>query len=350
LTRQALFRVDGSQRLGTGHVVRCLTLAATLSERGIGSVFVMADGAPEIARYVAEQGYPVSPLPADSSAETDAALTLAAAAESGAQLIITDLSNSRWLARRVEYRRLFSGLSDGGRYLAAFDDPSTTDFTCDLKIIPYLDVTPDLAANRQAAKLLAGPEYFVMRGEFSQPPVGGRVVRDPADNVLVTMGGSDPKSLTAKVLRALLPLELELSVVTGVAFNAALLAEIRELLGGRGELIHQAWNMAALMRRADLVVSAGGLTKYEAAATGTPLVLLSQNEFEAGMSEAFARHGMAHNLGLGSEVEVTAIATAVRDLLGDAPRRREMSARGSGLIDGRGAERVIEVILSEAWE
>ena len=76
-----------------------------------------------------------------------------------------------------------------------------------------------------------------------------------------------------------------------------------------------------------------------------PGIVLGQNLREDERMREFAHHGTVEYLGLGTEVDEQAIATAVRSLLADVARRRQMSGRGRALVDGLGASRAAEVIL-----
>jgi spore coat polysaccharide biosynthesis predicted glycosyltransferase SpsG len=87
------------------------------------------------------------------------------------------------------------------------------------------------------------------------------------------------------------------------------------------------------------------MSVYELAALGTPGVVLGQNAREDKRMREFARHGTVTYLGLGPEVGEESLLQAVRALLHDAGRRREMSARGRALVDGLGATRTAEMVL-----
>jgi spore coat polysaccharide biosynthesis protein SpsF len=169
--------------------------------------------------------------------------------------------------------------------------------------------------------------------------------------VLLSFGGSDPQGLTLKAARALqaVPGAIEIVAVTGPAFSDgraldALLPALsrplrieREVGGDR---------LAELMLDADLMVGSGGMSVYEIAALGTPGVVLAQNEREDKRMADFARKGTVRYLGLGPDVAEDAILAAVLELLGDAPLRRAMSARGRDLVDGAGAARAAEAVLA----
>jgi UDP-2,4-diacetamido-2,4,6-trideoxy-beta-L-altropyranose hydrolase len=87
------------------------------------------------------------------------------------------------------------------------------------------------------------------------------------------------------------------------------------------------------------------MSVYEIAALGTPGIILGQNTREDHRMRDFASHGTVEYLGLGTEVDEAALASAVTGLLGDVGRRRAMSARGRALVDGFGAMRAAEAVL-----
>jgi spore coat polysaccharide biosynthesis protein SpsF len=191
-----------------------------------------------------------------------------------------------------------------------------------------------------------GPAYAILRDQFRGRE---KEVRDQPRMVLLSFGGSDPQGLTLKAARALqgLPAEVKVLAVAGPAFAYRREFEALErTLPRRVPLINEAaGHIADLMLEADAVVGSGGMSVYEIAALGTPGIVLGQNLREDQRMREFARHGTIEYLGLGTEVAEDGITAAVRALLFDVERRREMSRRGRALVDGLGASRAAEVIL-----
>jgi spore coat polysaccharide biosynthesis predicted glycosyltransferase SpsG len=161
------------------------------------------------------------------------------------------------------------------------------------------------------------------------------------------MGGCDLLGLTGKVIRALAEIEVdpppELCVVLGLEDGKQ-----RELSHALARFRHPPVmlvnpdNMNELMSWCDLAITAGGLTKYETAVTGTPSVVLSQALHQALIMERFSNAGTTIHLGYGPEVREDTIAETVRALLNDYPRRKQMSLAGKQLVDGKGLERVLQ--------
>jgi spore coat polysaccharide biosynthesis predicted glycosyltransferase SpsG len=195
----------------------------------------------------------------------------------------------------------------------------------------------------------AGPAYAILREQFR-----GRVkeVRDEPKLVLLSFGGSDPQGLTLKAAQALSALDpaVDLVAVTGPAFaGRAELEALAQRLPRRLGIIQEAGgHIAELMLEADVMVGSGGMSVYEIAALGTPGIILGQNAREDRRMREFARHGTVEYLGLGTEVEESALSAAVGALLADAGKRKEMSARGRGLVDGLGAARAAELVLGRS--
>jgi spore coat polysaccharide biosynthesis predicted glycosyltransferase SpsG/CMP-N-acetylneuraminic acid synthetase len=329
---RVLFRVDGGRDLGMGHVTRSLAIAGALRERARAEIaFLMSADHHEGVREAGRAGFAVRAL-GDGRVET----CLDHIRDFAPAIVINDLP-------RLE-----------SSYLRALAHLGAT-------TVNLVDTPEDLEAAEQYEQLIisvmgqdketpegfyAGPAYAILREQFR-----GRAkqVREEPRLVLLSFGGSDPQGLTLKAARALsgLPERIEVLAVTGPAFAHG--GELRALLPTLGRpfrLIEQAGgHIAELMLEADLMVGSGGMSVYEIAALGTPGVVLAQNAREEARMQAFARHGTIRYLGLGVEVAEEDLRAAVEGLLGDAEARREMSARGRALVDGRGAARTAGLVL-----
>ena len=191
-----------------------------------------------------------------------------------------------------------------------------------------------------------GPKYAILREHFRGRE---KEVRERAQMVLLTFGGSDPQQLTVKAAHALRDVDpqVEVVAVAGPAFSCRTeFEELQAPLPRRVPLIQEAGgHIADLMLEADVVLCSGGMSVYEIAALGTPGIVLGQNMREDGRMRAFAAHGTIEYLGLGTEIGEAAIAAATRGLLADPARRRQMSEKGRALVDGLGATRAAEVVL-----
>ena len=52
-----VFRVDAAQHIGSGHVMRCLTLADELSQHGVNCIFISREFEGNLFSLIKEKGY-----------------------------------------------------------------------------------------------------------------------------------------------------------------------------------------------------------------------------------------------------------------------------------------------------
>lgn len=186
---------------------------------------------------------------------------------------------------------------------------------------------PEDIYDRHPHRLLTGSRYAVLRAEFlALPP---RTIRVTPEQVLVTFGGTDPANLTERV-RGLL---------NGMAYPHL---EVRVITPPGRERIALPRSMAEEMLAADLVITSGGRTVYEAAACGTPTLVLTQNPREA-THVHLGRGGNIH-LGLGGFVSDERIVRTVRHLLDHPELRGGLAKAGQAALDGKGARRITRKI------
>jgi spore coat polysaccharide biosynthesis predicted glycosyltransferase SpsG len=201
-------------------------------------------------------------------------------------------------------------------------------------------------------RLLLGPEFALLRPEFSSRPPWTRVFPERPRQILVTLGGSDEDNVTLRVMRALATIDLagaRCRVLAGSANpHAPALAAFAAAQSPRFEVVSSSSQMADEMAAADLAVSAGGSTCWELAFMGLPSVVISLAPNQDPIGRSLAERGVALCLGRHTEVDDAALAAAIDLLVRDRAQRADMSARGRRLVDGRGAARVAAVLKGVA--
>ena len=340
--RKVVFRVDGGGTVGCGHLNRCAALARVLSDRyGCECIFSMREDPIGIAA-VESRGWPVVRPPQD-----DAGYFCSEDA------IIADLPGGVTAEYVGRLRR-----ASPARLVIVMDGTCSGRLEADLVVCP-IERLPDPADWRGfAGQRYEGPAYAILDPSYARLP-SCRGIRTAVPRVLITMGASDPHELTLRVLDALDPLSEQFETI--VALGPAFVHEspLRTWLAGvhRRCQIRREGNLLALMCDADLAIVSFGTTVYELAATGLPAVALCISEDHAESAAVFAKFGSLVSLGLYSGVGSSEIRNAVAELLRDPSRRAVMAAAGQKLVDGRGAERVADILMarigtssSSPWE
>ncbi len=333
---RVMFRVDGSARIGMGHVYRSLAIAEALRALSSADIaFLMSADHAEGLVTASRSGYSVR-VAGDEKLET----YLEHIRDYAPAVLINDLPE---LAD--EYVLALSHL--GASTVNLVDTLEDLEDVEGVEHYAHAIISVMTADRETPEAFYGGPRYAILRSHFAGRD---KQIRDEPQLVLLTFGGSDPQGLTLKAARALdgLATRVELVAVAGPAFShRAEFEALERSLGRKLPLINEAGgHIADLIQEADLVICSGGMTVYEIAALGTPGIVLAQNAREAERMERFASYGTVHYLGLGTETGEATLLGEVGALLGSVKRRSEMSRRGQALVDGMGAARAAEVVLA----
>lgn len=360
------FRADASVQIGTGHVMRCLALAAQLQRKGVEVVFLSRDLPASLQSSLEKQKVKLLPLPASKEARhggfahshwlatsqaEDARLTLAALKENGLKpdgLVVDHYGIGR------EWESLVRSEIDR---ILVIDDLADRAHDCDW----LLDQTFNpLAASEYAplvppgCHLLLGPRFALLRPEFAE--LRKQAKPKPADGrqrMIVFFGGGDPTGETLKALRAVETLGRKNLTTTVIASPTnPHQAEIKKRAGQIPGVTFESQvpDMASLMNEADIFLGAGGVTTWERCCLGVPTltVAIAQNQVKG--ARLLAEAGGAIFLGEKDAVNAEKISAAVASLLDQPQVRESLSVTGRKLVDGQGAERVANALLEAPIE
>ncbi len=352
-----LIRADGNARIGAGHLMRCLTIADELRCLGTGEkiLFVCADA--QSAEMARRRGYKVFVLESDLRDMEG---------ELSAWPRIPGIGGKRNIILVDSYSVTKAYLREIGAYgrVTLLDDLGEECFPVD-RVVNYNAFADRAAYERlygdSGTELILGSAYVPVRPQFRGEPcqAGGR-----AENLLITTGGGDQENIAGQILRKIREkaeitgaggegIKLDYHLVIG-SFNPHL-EEMKSLerQSGQIHIYHDVENMAELMRRCDLAVTAGGSTVYELAALGVPFVCFSYAENQEKITEYLQREGIAPSAGAyhknpGAVLE--RLAEQVILLAEDAGKRMDCSRRGRGLTDGLGAGRLAGILAGQPEE
>jgi spore coat polysaccharide biosynthesis predicted glycosyltransferase SpsG len=196
-----------------------------------------------------------------------------------------------------------------------------------------------------SGKKYIGAGYFPLDEEFLKYKPQKKDKR--RFNVLVTMGGSDPNGITLKVVQAFQDLKnIDITVVVGPSFKYKKeLENLSKSLSTNFKIEDSKSNMPELMANADLAITAFGITLYELAFMGVPSLVITNFESDERDAKALERLSVCINLGFYRDLSNDYITSAIGRLIEDKTALRTMSENGKRLLDGKGSERVAELLL-----
>lgn len=337
-------RADANSKIGSGHLMRCLSVAEELKDRGEQVCFLTADDSPVALLEAKGQQYRILHGAYDRM-EEEIPLLHSLAKEQQPDLCLVDsyFVTDSYLRALGEICRT-----------AYIDDLCSFSYPVDMvinyniygELLPYRE-----KPGKENTRFLLGMAYVPLRREFQRKAVCP--VREEAKEILITTGGSDRYNLAGKILESVLrqpeTADLKYHVVSG-AFNTYL-PQLKELEAKHENIcIHQnVTNMSELMGRCDIAITAGGSTMYELCAVGVPILCFSFVENQERMVEAFANRNIAcygGNYLTDGEKMPEQIALRLGKLAADKTARERYSRRAQELVDGRGSGRIAEALMT----
>jgi UDP-2,4-diacetamido-2,4,6-trideoxy-beta-L-altropyranose hydrolase len=357
---RVVFRADASVTMGSGHVMRCLTLATTLRERGAQVTFVCREYDGDLCDFISDSGFDTKRLPGsrmrgafsgDPGHGSWLGPSWSEDAEQTHAALLSLSSEPDWLV--VDHyaldHRWESALRSAVRRILVIDDLADRRHDCELLLdqnfeSPLHGLYPALLPH--GAVLLTGPRYALVRPEFArQRPAALSRRNGELSRLLVFMGGSDPENETTKVLQGLRMLgtvDLRIDVVIGSSnpYRDGIAAMCIDF--PRIELHIQTERMADLMTSADCAIMASGSTSWERCTVALPALVTIIGANQRPVAVALARSGAHRLLGESVELTPTHYAEALADLTATA--LRAMAKAASAICDGLGTSRVATLL------
>lgn len=338
-------RADAAIRLGTGHIIRCLTLADELKAKGVNVNFICCNEAGNLIGLIKNKGYTVYELPSNIDPDLDT--------ENCLEVLKTQPVKADWLI--VDNYSLGSSFETRMRpytgHIMVIDDMADRQHDCDLLLDQNFCTDMETRYNglvSSSCRKLIGPQYALLRPEFVCFREKRLKRKGSVKKILISMGGSDPTNQTDKVLKALQLLELqEITLDVVVGDSNPYKEEIKRICSAlpSTEFHCQVDNMAQLMINADLAIGAAGATSWERCCLGLPSIVLILSDNQINTAKALEEKELIINLGWYKDITEHHIKGAIECLSSQAGKRNMMGAKGMKLVDGRGAARVAREIL-----
>lgn len=351
--------------MGTGHVMRCLTLAEALAGKGIECHFICREHVGNLIGRLRDKGFYVHTLPVVSvfEAETDRSVKgnsiahsdwLGATQHEDADACISVLEKLRpdWLI--VDSYSLDSEweliLKPYYRRLMVIDDLADRAHQCDLLLDQTFgrDSTDYHIWVSPTCELLCGSQYALLRPEFAAlRSYSLQRRRYPGlRQLLISLGGVDVNNITAKLLDVLrdspLPDDCQITVIMGS--TGPWLHEVRVLAQGmpwQTRVLVDVANMGWLMAESDLAIGAAGSTSWERCCLGLPTIMLVLAENQRLIANSLAAAGAVELIEPVMQLS-DSLPRALSRIMDNMPKTLEvMSEAAHQITDGLGLEKIL---------
>ena len=357
-----IIRVDASVQMGTGHVMRCLTLADALTEKGATISFVCRELPGDLCSFIEEKGYRVHRLLfqnedknsiKDGTRHGAARGTISDLDAQGTEAILKMEGDVRWLI--VDHYALDKQwekyLRPYVNKIMAIDDLADRPHDCDLlldqNLYDDMETRYDGLVPASCQKLF-GPKYALLRPEFVKTRENPRKRDGTIRHILINFGGADADNMTEKALEAVRLLnrpDVPVDVVVGSSNPHK--DSVKKLCASMPNTRYycQVENMAEMMVRADLCLGAGGTSVWERCCIALPNLTVSIAQNQVHMNTTMGRNTFILYGGWHKDVTAQRLHEDILFLFNHQELVAWFSLQSKSLVDGNGSSRVRRFLL-----
>lgn len=338
-------RTDANSEIASGHLMRCLTIAREVRRLGGEVCFLLSDKKSEhelLIRLKEEENWDIKILMSDyrnPEAELEKLFKLISPTPKDCILVDSYFVTTHYLEHLNEQIRVI--------YL---DDLQKFDYSVDT-IINY-DLVVEHDFYRNALKVYAGGKYAPLRSMFEDVDYE---VKEQLKNVLLATGGTDPVGFAPSFVEYFYSRE-ELRTVT-LHVLVGSMSQHKEALYRLAEhntrvcLHENISEVSTLMKECDAAVCAGGNTLYELCAVGVPTIGFALSKSQIPCLSIFEQMEVIPYLGEADKKGIfEEIYAKLMEFSGSVSVREKASKKEKATVDGKGATRIAQILLTQATE
>lgn len=348
---RVVFRVDASEHIGSGHVMRCLVLADALRAKNHQVVFVTRAQASDLNEYILAKGFTLVLLNTPNRSVQPNGTN-----DYKAWLQVSEQEDCDDFLSKINKAELL--VIDHYAIGKSWQQQVKRKLNCKLLVIDDLvrkhcaDIVLDQTLNRRPDEYtsisnciaLTGSQYALLKPRFSQLRKMQKEHENPRHQLLVTMGGIDKPNASLKVLEILLESSIHIKTTVLLSKRAPHYSSIKAFAHKHAEWVTHidfVDDMASFMLDYSLAIGAPGSSSWERACLGIPSVVVPLAENQSDIAAALAAQNAAKVVAI-NDLEQKLLPSLDEIITNWLMFRRNNQA----LCDGLGCERVVEQIES----
>lgn len=367
---RVLFRADASAGIGSGHWIRCRSLARSLRSEGADVRFCGRAPAGVFRESLARE-FRLIALPSASDDSIDPS--------KGCWIDVTEQEDARLTCSSVEADGEWRpdwivvdhyGLSSlwhqclrefwTGVRIGVIDDLADRPHDADL-LVDHNIFQGDLASRYQhllrsdrETRLCLGPQ-FALIDPFHAGFQGALPPRRSLMRLLISLGGGGHDQLLVNILQALVDMPDQLVQIQlvqgGFASDSPRIQSLCEQLGV--QTFNALPSLAPLMASADASIGAGGTSTWERLCLGLPCITYSVATNQEAYSKELAKRGLIEYLGSPDDFDASRLQQTLSRWQNEPDYLKRQSSQGMALVDGHGCTRIARLMAAavkpELW-
>jgi spore coat polysaccharide biosynthesis predicted glycosyltransferase SpsG len=317
---KVLFRVESGGKIGYGHLMRSINLATELQKRKNEVIFLTKTSKEELER----RNFNFKIISKNTKSEIINHIK-----EINPDIIISDLPYDYSKKYSKEISKNF---------------PQSLKITLDeTKNFKYFDIFINslVRVKKFSRKIFQGEKYIVLSEEVKKYHLKNKIIKENPEEILITFGGSDPYHITEKVLKFLEDFKENIifRVVIGRGFKRKIRCKNENIYFEKN-----VENLPALIYNSDIGITSYGITLYEFCCIGTPPLVISYNDYTHFLAKEISKKNLCVYLGKKNELKKDYFLSQLKKIISDEKKRTNISLKGKKTIDGKGDERIINLI------
>ncbi|WP_160327634.1 UDP-2,4-diacetamido-2,4,6-trideoxy-beta-L-altropyranose hydrolase [Sporosarcina koreensis] len=350
-----VIRTDASNEIGTGHVMRCLTLAKQLKRHGAKVTFVCRSFEGHLHSYLRDQDMSVKLIPYTTGANEadlqwtkenwmlDAEQTITIIEESSQKvdlLIVDHYGLDRYWENKLRHYT---------KYIMVIDDLADRKHDCDIILDNTFGITEEKYSGLLTSQTIGlyGVKYCLLREQFKKNQKSSFRYDYRCIKVHMFFGGIDFKNYTTKYSKFILKnfQNVKIMAVVGSTFGYQDdLNELKKKYKERFQWEMAVKDMAAHMNKCDIALGAPGTATWERACIGLPSAYFSVNKNQVPILEELEKNNFCMFLGEASNTSEKTFILEFNKFISSAELLNTLFIKNTKCIDGKGTERIVEVL------
>lgn len=329
--KNVLFVVEANNRIGIGHVSRCIELARMLRTHQVTPYFLINNNQ-NLKEILAKNNFYFYIKPKNEKIVTsvkDLAKII------NLNCIIIDL-------RKKITSETLKKLKKNYKIVTIVNYISKAIFDSDLIIFPEIKEQYDEKILQSKTRKLIGAKYAILNTYQYKKQKNNHKV-----DILISMGGSDKRNLSQKLIREFKKHQrrFKIKIVIGKFFNNTkkILKSVEK--DNRFSVIQNETSLMPYMKNSKIGIFTFGITAYEALSVGLPSIIIAHSKENDLAAKKMFKYNCIHYLGYYNSINVKTIPKISFSLLDDWSELSRLSKQGEKVVDGKGSFRVTKEIL-----
>lgn len=332
--------MDATFASGMGHLFRTLALATKMRAQFKTKVIFLGEFSEESRQILQNRSFYFVAIP--NNADRNNTLKKVLCLEKP-DIIINDILNASEATLKIE--------KDSATRLLCLDDNKHGTQYADTVINPIVFHETTFPSLENRCPYFAGPPYMILDSRFTDSKATKCDGGHQGEKILITLGGTDTWDITTKVIRSLSPFfkqkNFQFSTTIGPGFTNKnkLIRWINEFSNHTVTIYPNPPWLGEVMLNHDLIICGGGITLYETATLGIPILAIANEPHEIQNIDYFLQEGnVLAYVGYRNEWPKARLQQLLKTTTSVPTERLKCRKKGLNLVDGKGLQRTLDII------